>query len=634
MKPNKLHLIAVVAAAFHVAAGLSAATWHADVVNGNDANAGNTRAAAFATLQRAIDAAQAGDTVIAHPGIYHENLVFHRGGTADAPIRIRADRVERDRVIITSAERNIREKRITWELVDPDLGLYRVPLGHRPTRILANRIDLLNYPTLADLRAFRFLGADYLGHKHGFAWDPASNHLYIRLRPDGRYGPTDPNADAITFAVSPPTGGGLYGSAPTKHPGNFNLAFRFSGPAHVVIDGFTFETPGVAGIYTAASDLVIRNNWFYGCRRGITSRRADRVLVENNYFTQYPAFADIEDITPAEAADQRSRKNAAYRIIHWQRKGNNSVGRAYSYEAGAIGGVGDAWEIRNNHFYDMFEALSNGSIGNSTNANIHHNRFERIVDNAIETEDHARNLRIHHNLIIDTFEPFSWQPLGGPPLPGPVFIHDNVVLQTPRFQTMSTANTGGVFKIGIRKDIRYWSEPLPGEVSPPTEAAAPGGFWVAHNTIFAPLGRILTQLNSPEHPLRGFYFFNNILTARKLSYRAVLGGIFYDGNVVRFQDISVNGLAVTDVSPSAAAGLHGISLPPEGDTNGLRLPLDETNAFAPFAPGSPLGKSGVDTSTLRAAGIPDVPAALPLRPTPGAAPLSLQVGPQPRDEHP
>ncbi|WP_043585285.1 hypothetical protein [Geminisphaera colitermitum] len=641
MKQQKLTALALVfLTVFSV--NVRSATWHADAANGNDANAGDTRTAAFATLQRAIDAAQPGDTVVAYPGIYYEHITIRRGGTVDAPIRIIADCVERDRVIITGAQRDIRQKRTAWELVDSDLGLYRIPLDYRPTRVLAGHADLLHYPTLADLRAFRFLDADYLGHKHGFAWDPATQHLYVRLRADGRHGPADPNA--TTLAVSPPTGGGSFGAEPNKRPDNYNLALRFSGPAHIVIDGFTFETPGIAGIYTAASDLVVRNNWFYGCRIGIAAPRADlpagrgppradRVLVEHNYFTQYPAFTDIEDITPAEAADQSSRKNAAYRIVHWQRKGNHTVGRAWSYEVGAIRGAGDAWEIRYNHFYDMFEALSGGSVGHSASANIHHNRFERIADNAIEAEPRARDLRIHHNLVIDTFEPFSWQPLNGPPLPGPVYIHDNVILQTPRFQAMSAANTGAAFKIGIRKDIPYWSAPFPGETSPPAEAAAPGGFWVEHNTVFAPSGRILTQLNPPERPLRGFYFLNNILVAHTLSHRAAPSGIFYDGNVTRFQGAFASVLAVTDVPSlaAAAAGAHGIPLPSEGDTNGLRLPLDETNATTPFAPGSPLEKIGVVTSILRAAGIPDAPAALPpLRPAPGAAPFSINAGPQPR----
>ncbi len=635
------------------ATNLGAATWHADVQTGNDANTGASRAAAFATLQRAIDAAQPGDIVVAYPGIYYEYINIRRGGTADAPIRIMADRVERDRVIISGAQRNIRQKDVTWELVDRELRLYRVPLDYRPARVLANRADLLAYPTLADLRAFRFLADDYLGHKHGFAHDPATNHLYVRLRSDGRYGPTDPNAADITLAVSPPTGAGRFGTDPTKRPDNYNLALRFSGPAHIVIDGFTFETPGIAGIRTDASDLVLRNNWFYGCRVGIAAPRddepgnrnkprADRVLVENNYFTQFPAFTDIEDITPAEAADQRSRPERWHRIIHWQRKGtrphpNQTVGYPYSYEVGALRGVGDAWEIRHNHFYDMFEAL--GGVGHSTNTVIHHNRFERICDNAIEAEPRARNLHIHHNLIIDTFEPISWQPqgrAGAAGLPGPILIYDNVILQTPRTRAMLTANTGAAFKLGINKDDPWWKN---GEHKTQNEAPAPGGFWAAHNTVFIPSGRILSQLNSPQHLLRDFYLINNILIAHTLAPRANASGIHYDGNIARFEGGFPSVLAVTTVPALAAtaAGPHGRALATDDDTSGLRLPLDESNAFTPLAPDSSLRGIGIDRATLAVAAAPlppPPPNELPLRPTPGAEPFTLAVGPQPRAETP
>src|SRR5690606_24033325 len=146
------------------------------------------------------------------------------------------------------------------------------------------------------------------------------------------------------------------------------------------------------------------------------------------------AYADIEAITPEEVADQRSRTKAAYRPTHWQRKGNHTVGRAWSYEVGAVRGIGDRWEIRHNHFHEMFEALSDAD--RSTNTVIHHNRFERICDSAVEAEPRACNLHIRHNLIIDSSEPISWHPLDGSPLPGPVIVHDNTLLQTHPAQAM------------------------------------------------------------------------------------------------------------------------------------------------------------------------------------------------------
>ena len=36
-----------------------------------------------------------------------------------------------------------------------------------------------------------------------------------------------------------------------------------------MIDGITFETPGAAAVLTYASDVVVRNAWFDGCRFGV-----------------------------------------------------------------------------------------------------------------------------------------------------------------------------------------------------------------------------------------------------------------------------------------------------------------------------------------------------------------------------
>jgi len=631
--PKFAALLLAVLCAWH---RTDAAIWHVDAASGRDTQPGESRATAFATLQRAVDGARPGDTIIVYPGTYYEHVVIRRGGAPEAPITIQADRVERDRVILSGADASIRQGRVAWEPVDGTPGLYRVPLAYRPTRVLADRVDLLAYPTLADLRAFRFLDADYLGHPHGFSHDPETGHLYVRLRADGRYGATDPNQ--TTMAVSPPNGGGRFGAQTTHRPDNYNLAIPFSGPAHVVIDGITFETPGIAGIFTAASDVTIRNSWFYGCRVGIAGVRtddpafrdrptADRVVVEHCYFTQFPAYTDIEAITPEEVADQRGRTRSPYRPAHWQRKGNHTVGRAWSYEVGAIRGIGDRWEIHHNHFHDMFEALSDA--GRSTNTVIHHNRFERICDNAIEAEPRARDLHVHHNLIIDTFEPISWQPLDGPPLPGPVIIHDNIILQTERAQAMATANTGGVFKLGIGRTNRYWQTPLENGALP-EEAAAPGGFWIAHNTIYHPSGRLLTPLNLDPHPLRGFHVLNNLVVTHTFSTRTASGGVHFDGNIARFAGAFPSVLAVATVPELAAiaAGPHGRAVSVEDDNPGLHLPLDETTALAPYTEDSPLRDTGIDATKLPAD--TPTPESLPLRATPGAEPFTLHVGPRSR----
>jgi len=50
--------------------------WYVNAADGDDNNDGSTLETAFATIQRAIDAAGYGDTVLVYPGIYTEEIVF------------------------------------------------------------------------------------------------------------------------------------------------------------------------------------------------------------------------------------------------------------------------------------------------------------------------------------------------------------------------------------------------------------------------------------------------------------------------------------------------------------------------------------------------------------------------------
>jgi hypothetical protein len=537
--------------------------------------------------------------------------------------------VAEDRVILTGAVRAIREKITPWQLVDSALGLYRVPLTYRPTRVLAGRADLLPYPGLNDLNAFRYLADDYPGHPHGFAWDPVGNYLYVRLRADGAYGATDPNA--TTLAVSPPTGAGSLGQTPSG-PRDFLFKLQMTGPAHVIIDGFTFETPGIAAVYTAGSDLVIRNCWFYGCRSGVSAANdtAHRVTIEQCYLTHYPAYSDILDTIQAEAPAQLAKPEGWQRLMHWQRKGGNlpvsgGVGVAYGYESGFTRGMGQDWIVRNNHFYEVFEAFSAGCTSNSEGAQIYGNRFERICDNALETESHAQNLHFRGNLIIDTFEPFSWQPQDGIPLPGRIYIAGNTVTQTA--ETTAAWQTArydpGIFKIGIATDS-MWDAGKMGAL-PRNVAESPGGFWAVHNTVLVARGRVLTALNPESRSYKNFVFLNNIIGSRQTTSRPQTG-IIFDHNFLATFNAQPPPLELTTYD--AMAGPHGDSY---FDPQLLELVSLANGGLIP-GPGCPANGQGLTGQTLS---LPDggtlsIPGEIVLRNNPGAEAFQETVGPQPR----
>ena len=59
---------------------LHAATWHVDPLNGDNANAG-TEAAPLRSLAQVAKQVNAGDTVLAHAGVYFEHVKLECSGT-------------------------------------------------------------------------------------------------------------------------------------------------------------------------------------------------------------------------------------------------------------------------------------------------------------------------------------------------------------------------------------------------------------------------------------------------------------------------------------------------------------------------------------------------------------------------
>ena len=429
------------------------------------------------------------------------------------------------------------------------------------------------------------------------------------------------------MAVAPPTAGGAGDGL--EQADNFLLRIDLPGAAHVVIEGFTFETPGLAGIYAASDEVTVRDCWFFGCRYGI-SGTADgstaNVTVENCFYTQYPAFSDCEEVILREADTQRHKSPWWQKLMHWQRKGGfprhpaASV-RPYAYETGLVRRMGYNWTVCGNWLWETFEGFSSGSTSVSRDSRICDNRIERVCDNGVETEDHAAGLTVSGNLLIDVFEPFSWQPMWGLPLPGDIVITDNIVLQTPEVTRLweRAGNQGGIVKMGC-KDDRNWELRDMGD-APRDVTTAPGGFWFAHNTVLVPRGRLLTALNPPGRRYAGFYFFNNIIATEDLSQYASLDrltGIVFAHNAVWLSQADT-----TDIR--AASGPGGFVAPSLAalDLDGTE-PGEEVPASASPAVGLGLTRH---TVTLPDGATLDIPARVSLRATVGAQPFDGPAGP-------
>ncbi len=550
-------------------------------------------AAPFPGLQAAFNRLQPGDTLIVKPGVYCERPVLRRGGTPEAPITIRADKVEQGRVVVSAAFPEIRTGKLKWQLEDKSLQLYSVPFQYNPARILYSGTDLMPYPDLDCLKKFT-LRKEYPGPQHGFYYSPQEHKLYVRLHPDGRYGSTDPNRHTMAVGATNAPGFNGHHISKTQHA---NLHIDLSGQAYVTIDGLTFETPGAAGVLTSAGNVTVKNCFFNGCRFGVYGRKAEKVIIENCFYHQFPAFDDMEDVI---RRFKSTKVAEIYPIYWWHRKGKGNDSKVMkNYETGIAGGVGLDWIIRRNIIRNAFEGLSCWGNSNSINLQVYGNVFDKLVDNALETENHARNMSIHHNLFKDVFEPISWQPLDGLPWPGPIFVYRNIFYNTRETQELWPWQPG-CFKIGVSG--RNWQKKAMGGaplsqlknlISKRFVMVPYPGFLVFNNTIYTPHAYLLTipqpMTGKAARELVNFKFFNNVIVAKGMFKKPE-----FLGSLIEF----FNNLCVTatiDLQTKTMAGADGYNF----DTltgAGLQNPAGYNFSLTPSSPAIGHGTLLVDKS--------------------------------------
>jgi hypothetical protein len=567
-------------------------TWYVSARSGSDNASGISPTAAFKTIQKACGVVEAGDTVIVSAGVYFGPIELRRAGTSQNPIVFKTDGVAKNRVVVTNADPQVRAGKRLWALEDEALQLYSVPFDHMPVRGLYDDVDLLPYPTLDGLKTF-MISAKMPGPRHGMAFDAPGKKLYVRLHPDGKYGSTDPNRHMMSFA--PPAGRGDKGEH-LDQPGSYAWGVLTEGPAHVVLDGFTFESAGVTGIYIRGSQATVRNCWFFGCRFGVAGGATsdndqwstDNVVVEYCYYTQFPAFSDLKEILEEYSSPQR--RATVDKFFWFGRKGaEGAIPDAYEYESGLTLGMGSDWVLRHNHLYECFDGLSQIGLGRSKGAQIHHNRFERMVDNAIETENHAADLRIHDNEIADAFMPISWQPLGGTPWPGPVYIYRNLITNTPATTALwrKVDYPEAAFKLGAHDN--NWKPYNKQMAEVPKDAVSiPGdGFLVYNNTVVMPGAHFLERVNgTASRKLLNFHFFNNIFVMEPAMNKGA--PLAPDTGLQLDYNLFSSSLA-SEVQARIIAGPHGLVL---RDPTKIGF-VDMTTHHFELKPNSPAVRAGM-----------------------------------------
>ncbi|MCE9611990.1 MAG: hypothetical protein K8R23_17470 [Chthoniobacter sp.] len=565
----------------------SAAEWHVDAKAGDNAADGKTVKTSWKTLTHAAKQIAPGDSIIVHEGVYFEQVSLAKAGTAEQPIRFAADKLAKNRVIISGADPGIRSGEKKWTPVEKQPQLFSIALDHAPARVLCDETDLFAYPSLKALKSFTLDGG-IPGPAHGFAYDAGTGMLYVRLHTSAVYGAPDPNKR--TMKVSP-AGSGRTNAATVE---NAAWTVLGEGPSYVVLEGFTFETPALAGVFAQADNVTVRQCWFLGCRTGVAgrpaskadARRTNDVLIESCNFTQYPAYEDVKEVV-ARASTEKVKLPALY----WQHRRSGPQG----YDLGLALEIGTGWRIRGNYIHNVVNGLSSSSVASSRDLEVSENRFERVIRTAIHTGHHASGLRVYRNLIQDTFQPFVWKPEDGAPWPGPMWIYRNIILQSEDAQTLWARLDWrpGCFHLAVQDE--NWERPHMKEVPRETVALPGEGLVVYNNTIHFPHGTVFSFGGLGTRSVRNCKFFNNVCVASGLVPPAYgtfeFGGMEFAGN-------GVVGVGAKGSGPGEIfAGRGGKQA---GSAKELGL-ADLLHGDVTLTKNSPAAGGGVELKNLRAA---------------------------------
>ena len=481
----------------------------------------------FATVQAAADRVNPGDTVIIKPGVYFETVRLKRFGTPKAPIVFKADKIKKNRVIITGADKAVRTGKKKWQLHSKETGTYFVQLDDAgPSRVIYSGTDLFPYKTLKGLMTFE-VRPGVPGPRHGFYFQKSSKKLFVRLRPDGKYGPSDPNKHIM--AISPGRDSHESGDDPNTRSYNFGILGKSGQSLNVVLDGITFETPGRTAVYVSGNDVTVKNSLFLGCMAGGVAGRyigeqfservaqsSKNITVEQCEWHNFPIFDDVAELIDLVKSGKVKITNPKDQRFHYWVHKNPTNGALIYYETGIIRNVGKNWTLRNCYVHDVFDGIANLNWAEDTI--IEDNLFEKCIDNAVETENHAKNCHFRRNRCVDVFQSISYQPINGEPWAGPVYVYQNLIYRTSAniFKTGSSST----FKIGIpsgqaKNRLNINNPKLKNydwiNVTTP-------GVHIFNNTFIEPGLRLVGDLDGPKQKLKNITFSNNIAVANALSY--------------------------------------------------------------------------------------------------------------------
>lgn len=348
------------------------ATLHVDPT-GNDLSGDGSAGSPFASLGRALETAQAGDRVLLHAGIYHEEVTLPRGGAEGAPLTIAS--AGDGPAVLDGADPALKAA-AAW--TDAGGGLWSASAAE--TRYVAvSGLRLWRYESLGDLEA------DALGTNGGFTWE--SGTLTVRLPGSAAPGP------GREIQVS-----------------TLGRALWLEGTPHVVIRGLTIRCYGAEEY---SEGLMVRDGshavWIVG---NVFENVMPGVWVKN----------DVDDLT---VMDNEFSDRGLAEFPWYEVKARGGM------ESGALA-VDDQYDGQGIVFYrnlvhDSFDGLricGDQAMTTPNNADVRANSFVHLGDDGIETDGTCSNIRILENRFEEALVGVSVAPAVG----GPTWILRNLMV--------------------------------------------------------------------------------------------------------------------------------------------------------------------------------------------------------------
>jgi len=349
--------------------------------NGFDGGDGRSRQRAVRSLQRGVDLARPGDTVLIWPGTYHETVRIRRGGRAGHPLVLQA--AVPGQAILSGSDGTGEVARWRWRRWQPHLFVTPIRWPVQALRVdgwAAYRAGSL--PHLRDLCARTSAGPAFY----------AANSQLVLCLPQGQT----------------PTGSQLEVHRPLPRrlkAGGHQAALLWLEAPHLQIRDLQFDFAVTAAIQLwSTGDVLIRGNRF---------RDAD------------VAINDRASLNPVDGLRIERNLSQCPGLDRW-RRGWLSRSEIYRYSNCTLVWVGGRnLSIRGNVISDAGDGLKVSPSGGRNR--VSGNLIDRVFDDGIEFDGPAANLLVDHNLLSHTLVALGTSPVTR----GPLLVDTNLILNDP-----------------------------------------------------------------------------------------------------------------------------------------------------------------------------------------------------------